>query len=290
MRKCEGREKRDFFFEKGKRGREQGLSFTFRRASSESFCLSLFSPCLSSPALPPPSFPPRGSRMFRGAFQTGYITVFNAVGSKPLQLWETDGGCAFDFFRVSIFRLEVEDSRSPKPLLPFLYVFFPVEAYILPCHFLVTSKRLTSRHLKRKKERGRRTEKRKIKDDSSPCRFPLSLILSTLFSLLSLSKTKTKKYTHSRARRPRLSRPRRPHPLLGPRARRQQRRHHLGHLPAQARRRARRHPASPGLSAAGARAGQGVLARGRGEGRPRREAQDKGLNVPALFKGGPRDR
>ena len=42
--------------------------------------------------------------MFRGAFQTGYLTVFNAVGSKPLQLWETDGGLLlFSVSRVFYF-------------------------------------------------------------------------------------------------------------------------------------------------------------------------------------------
>jgi hypothetical protein len=46
--------------------------------------------------------------MFRGTFKTGYLTVFNAVGSKPLQLWETDGTfSSFSFVGFfSIFRLQ----------------------------------------------------------------------------------------------------------------------------------------------------------------------------------------
>jgi len=41
--------------------------------------------------------------MFRGTFQAGYLTVFNAVGSKPLQLWETDGKVEKLFFSNSYF-------------------------------------------------------------------------------------------------------------------------------------------------------------------------------------------
>ena len=67
--------------------------FFFHLSLSLSLSLSLF--FLVFPGLSPLPPPLRGSKMFRGSFQTGYLTVFNAVGSKPLQLWETDGGLFF---------------------------------------------------------------------------------------------------------------------------------------------------------------------------------------------------
>ena len=98
--------------------RKLDLAFTFFSLSSgererESF-RSLFLPLLFSPSLslslslspfhtsPPPPFLPTDV-MFRGTFQAGYLTVFNAVGSKPLQLWETDGKVEKLFFSNSYF-------------------------------------------------------------------------------------------------------------------------------------------------------------------------------------------
>lgn len=98
------------FFERERKKNE--ITFFVEPLSSESLSLAFSSLFLSSLLVFPPFFLPfflpTDPNMFRGAFQTGYLTVFNAVGSKPLQLWETDGVFVVVFSvsaGFSIFRL-----------------------------------------------------------------------------------------------------------------------------------------------------------------------------------------
>ena len=118
--------------------------------------------------------------MFRGTFQTGYLTVFNAVGSKPLQLWETDGeGWCLKFFFLfrGFFFLFLEGLRvySIDDRNLFFNDFFPSEASFCPCHFLVVSRQSFSLLPKGKEERGRRAIKRRTREriNSLLAKFPL---------------------------------------------------------------------------------------------------------------------
>ena len=31
--------------------------------------------------------------LFKGTFQSGFLSILYSIGSKPLQLWDKEGGC-----------------------------------------------------------------------------------------------------------------------------------------------------------------------------------------------------